>query len=118
MLSLHPNKRTTGTFTNFDSLDDKIDGQHYYTMFIKFGQGRAMNDACRDIRDGFISRDEALLLMKKYDGEFPKKDLDEVLEFLDLRKSEFLDIINKHRNEEIWYKNNKKSWHLYDAIYF
>ena len=37
-----------------------------------------------------------------------QKDLDEVLEFLDLRKSEFLDIINKHRNEEIWYKNNKK----------
>ena len=42
-------------------------------MYIKFGQGRAMNDACRDIRDGFITRDEALLLMKKYDGEFPKK---------------------------------------------
>ena len=38
---------------NFN-LDDKIDGQHYYTMYIKFGQGRAMNDACRDIRDGFI----------------------------------------------------------------
>ena len=64
--------RSEGTYSKFSSLDDKIDGQHYYTMYIKFGQGRAMNDACRDIRDGFITRDEALLLMKKYDGEFPK----------------------------------------------
>ena len=43
-----------------------------------------MNDACRDIRDGFISRDEALLLMKKYDGEFPKKYFSEFLKYIDI----------------------------------
>ena len=30
-------KRTSGTFTNFDSLDDKIDDLYYYMQFIKFG---------------------------------------------------------------------------------
>ena len=68
----NPDGRSEGTYTKFSSLDDKVDGQHYYTMYIKFGQGRTMNDACRDIRDGYITRDEALHLMAKYDGEFPK----------------------------------------------
>ena len=111
-------KRTVGTFTNFDSLDDKIDDLYYYMQFVKFGFGRCSRDCSRFIQNGHMSRRKAIDYVKKYDGEFPKKDLDEVLEFLDLRKSEFLDIIDKHRNEEIWYKNNKKSWHLYDAIYF
>ncbi len=48
----------------------RIDGFHYYTMFIKFGQGRAMNDAAHEIRDAHISREEAVALIHKYDGEF------------------------------------------------
>ena len=39
--------RTEGTFTNFDSLDDKIDDLYYYMQFIKFGFGRATRDASR-----------------------------------------------------------------------
>jgi hypothetical protein len=61
-----------GTYTKFSSLDDKIDGQHYYTTFVKFGVGRSTADACRDIRDGFITREEGIALVRKYDGEFPK----------------------------------------------
>ena len=60
---------------------------------------------------------KAIEHVKNYDGEFPKKNLAEVLEFLHLKKSEFLDIIDKHRNEEIWYKNNKKKWQLYSTVY-
>ena len=42
-------------------------------MFIKFGIGRATSDSAHEIRDGKISREEAVYLVKKYDGEFPKK---------------------------------------------
>ena len=68
----NPAGRSEGTYSKYSSLDDKVDGQHYFTSLIKFGQGRAMNDACRDIRDGYISREEGVLLVRKYDEEFPK----------------------------------------------
>lgn len=108
--------RSEGTYTKFSSLDDKIDGQHYYTMFIKFGQGRAMNDACRDIRDGFITREEAILLMKKYDGEFPKKYFKEFLNYIDISEEKYWEIIDKSRPDHLWEKKNGK-WHLKHAIW-
>ena len=52
----NPNKRTKGTFTDFDSLDDKIDNLYYYMQHIKFGFGRATRDACRMIQNDQMSR--------------------------------------------------------------
>ena len=93
----NPDGRSEGTYSKFASLDDKVDGQHYFTMYVKFGQGRAMNDACRDIRDGYISRDEGIELLKKYDGEFPKKYFNEFLRYTDISEDEYWDIINSAR---------------------
>ena len=44
-------------------------------MFIKFGIGRATSDAAHEVRDGKITREEAVYLVNKYDGEFPKNTL-------------------------------------------
>ena len=34
-------ERTPGTYSKYNSIDDKIDDFHYYTTFTKFGIGRA-----------------------------------------------------------------------------
>jgi N-acetyl sugar amidotransferase len=102
----NPDGRSEGTYTKFASLDDKIDGQHYYTMFIKFGQGRAMNDVNRDIRDGFITREEGIELINKYDGEFPKKYFKEVLEYMGISEENYWEIINNARSPHLWNQIN------------
>lgn len=107
----NPDGRSEGTYTKFASLDDKIDGQHYFTMFIKFGQGRTMNDACRDIRDGYITRDEALHLMSKYDGEFPRKYFDDFCNYINISAEEYWEIIDNCRSPHLWEKNNG-NWKL------
>ncbi len=112
----NPDGRTNGTFTDFDSLDDKIDSLYYYMQYIKFGFGRAVRDTSRFIQNSQMSRNEALEIVKKYDGEFPKNDLKEVLEYLNLNNFDFEEIINKHRNSEVWKKDNN-SWKLKDIIY-
>ena len=112
----NPKERTSGTFTNFDSLDDKIDPLYYYMQYIKFGFGRATRDSCRMIQNDQMKRDEAIELARKYDHEFPRVDFKEVLNYLDVNDNEFENIVNKHRNEEIWHvaKNNK--WELKNKI--
>lgn len=109
--------RSEGTYTKYSSLDDKIDGQHYYTMLIKFGQGRCMNDANRDIRDGYLSRDEAISLMKKYDQEFPKKNFDTFLNYINIDEDQYFEKIDSVRPKHLWEKLSKKEWKLKSAIW-
>ena len=103
--------RTEGTFTNFDSLDDKIDDLYYYMQYIKFGFGRATRDASRFIMNNQMSREDAVKVVREFDGEFPHRNLEEVLEYLDLTKFDFEEIVNKHRNGELW-KKKDNGWDL------
>jgi len=82
-------ERTLGTYSKYSSIDDKIDDFHYYTTFIKFGIGRATYDAAQEVRSGDITREEAVALIRRYDGEFPDRFFDEILEYLSLPEEEF-----------------------------
>ena len=80
-------ERTEGTYSKYASLDDRLDGLHYYMKYIKFGFGRATDDAAHEIRDGHINREEGVALVSKYDGEFPKKYFTDFLSYLDILDS-------------------------------
>ena len=108
--------RTKGTFTNFDSLDDKIDCLYYYMQYIKFGFGRATRDACRMIQNNQMTRNEGIKLARKYDDEFPVEDFNEVLNYLDISKDNFQEIVDKHRNNEIWKSSINNKWELINSI--
>lgn len=97
-------QRSEGTYSKYASLDDRIDGFHYYTMFVKFGQGRAMNDAAHEIRDGHISREEAVALVHKYDGEFPARYFRDFLEYIGITEAEFYAAIDRNRSPHLWDK--------------
>jgi N-acetyl sugar amidotransferase len=108
-------ERTEGTYSKYSSIDDKIDPFHYFTTLIKFGIGRATYDAAQEIRNGKISRDEGIALVKKFDQEFPSKYFHEFLEYIDISEEEFWGIINKARSPHIWEKKEKK-WYLRSTI--
>ena len=78
--------RTQGTYSKYNSIDDKIDDLHYYTTYIKFGIGRATYDVSQEIRNDHLNREEGLKLIKKYDGEFPDRYLDDIKYYLKLKK--------------------------------
>ena len=82
--------RTQGTYSKYNSIDDKIDDLHYYTTFIKFGIGRATYDASQEIRNKHITREEACSLVKQFDGEFQTDTLRKYLVILKLVKVYFM----------------------------
>ena len=108
--------RSEGTYTNFASLDDDIDGFHYYLSYIKFGLGRTTADTAHEIRDGKLTRDEGIELVKKYDGEFPEKHFKHFLEYCDISEPLFEEVIDSWRSDHIWEKQNG-SWVLKNPIY-
>ena len=82
-------ERTAGTYSKYSSIDDKIDDLHYYTTFIKFGIGRATYDSAQEIRNGEINRDEAVRLVRRFDGEYSGRFENENFAYLSLPEDEF-----------------------------
>jgi hypothetical protein len=103
--------RTQGTYSKYNSIDDKIDDLHYYTTYIKFGIGRATYDVSQELRNNHLSIDEGKKLIMKYDGEFPNIYLNEVLKYLGIREGDFLKKVDEFRSPHLWAKKNKK-WYL------
>lgn len=103
--------RTQGTYSKYNSIDDKIDDLHYYTTYIKFGIGRATYDVSQEIRNNHLNLDEGKKLIKKYDGEFPDIYFDEVMDYLDIKKNFFFKNLDKFRSPHIW-KKVKNIWKL------
>jgi len=82
-------ERTPGTYSKYNSIDDRMDDFHYYTTYVKFGIGRATADAAQEIRNDEITRDEGVALVKKFDGEFPERFVGEVFKYLSIPEKEF-----------------------------
>ena len=82
-------ERTPGTYSKYNSIDDRIDDFHYYTTFIKYGIGRATYDAAQEIRSGDINREEGVALVQRFDGEFPTRFAEEIFAYLSIPEKEF-----------------------------
>lgn len=82
-------ERTPGTYSRYNSIDDKIDDLHYYTTGIKFGLGRASYDASQEVRSGDLTREEAVKLVRKFDHEYPARFMPELMEYLSISSDEF-----------------------------
>ncbi|MCA9067123.1 MAG: hypothetical protein KDA96_28880, partial [Planctomycetaceae bacterium] len=82
-------ERTAGTYSKYSSIDDKIDDLHYYTTFIKFGIGRATYDSSQEIRNEEIDRDEAVRLVRRFDGEYSDRFEKDNFAYLSLPPEQF-----------------------------
>lgn len=97
----------TGTFTNFAHNDQALSSLHYYLMYLKFGFGRATQDAGIEIRRGAMSRDQAINLVKIYDGIFPEEHLESYLNYFKITKETFFETIDNFANQNLFEKTNK-----------
>jgi N-acetyl sugar amidotransferase len=103
--------RTQGTYSKYNSIDDKIDDLHYYTTFIKFGIGRATYDASQEIRNNHLTREEGVALVNKYDGEFPDRYFNEIMEYIGMNPDRFHELCAQFRSPHLWAKQQGE-WRL------
>ncbi len=92
------------TFTNFSQNDQALYALHAYLMYLKFGFGRATQDAGIEIRRGSMTRDQALNLVKMYDNAYPRDLIDTYLDYYKMTKEEFDAVLDKYANKELFEK--------------
>ena len=94
----------SGTFTNFAQNDQALAALHYYMMYLKFGFGRATQDAGIEIRRGSMTRNQAINLVSLYDGFYPEEFIEAYLEYYDMTISEFNAVIDRWANRDLFKK--------------
>jgi hypothetical protein len=98
-----PNEaRNEGTYSRYASIDDKLDGLHYWFGYLKFGLGRCTSDAAHEVRDGDLTREEAVALVRRYDSERPTRYLAECLDYLGIDDAHLQTIENRFRAKHLW----------------
>lgn len=93
-----------GTFTNFAQNDQELASLHYYLMYLKFGFGRATQDAGIEIRRGAMTRDQAISLVKLYDGQAPLESYHNYCDYYRISLEEFENTIDKFANKNLFEK--------------
>lgn len=95
-----------GSMVSYENLDNYQTGIHDYFKFLKFGFGRATDLACLHLRRGRLTREDALDVVHRLDGQFPweylGKSLKEILEPLEMMVDEFIRICDKFTNKKIF----------------
>lgn len=104
--------RSEGGYSKYSSLDDKFDWLNHYTTHIKFGIGRATYDAAQEIRNGDITREEGIALIKRFDGEYPHEYVKDCCDYMGITVERFDEVIESFRTPHLWGKNADGSWKL------
>ncbi len=99
-----PFERTYRMMSNLDDMHEN--GVHDYMKFIKFGYGRATDHASKDVRTGYMTRDEALTIIKQFDHVKPRRDLERWLDYVGMSEEEFDEIADRFRDPRVWWIEN------------
>lgn len=98
------------TYRRFSNLDDRYEnGIHDYLKYVKFGYGRGTDHACKDIRSGYMTRDEGIAMVRKYD-HVKSSDLQIWLDYVDRTEDWFDTIADTFRDERVWKQCDDGVW--------
>jgi len=102
-----PFDRTYKRDSNLNNVHDN--GVHDYMKYVKFGYGRATDHACRDIRNGDMTRDQGIEMIRQYDHVVPG-DLARWLDYVGMSRTEFEAVTDRWRDPRVWVQNEYRHW--------
>lgn len=102
------------TFNLYAKIEDHANDVHDYLKYLKFGYGRATDDASMEIRHGRMTREEGIEMVRRYDAAEPDS-LIVYCEFLGISRDEFYALVDEARDEQVWRRTNS-GWEPTDDV--
>ncbi len=97
------------TYRRMSNLDDRYEnGIHDLLKYIKFGYGRASDHASKDIRSGYMTREQGIEMVRKHD-HVVSSDLAYWLNYVGMTEEEFWKTANGFRDPRVW-RNENGQW--------
>lgn len=107
-IARQPFERTYRMMSNLDDMHEN--GVHDYLKFIKFGYGRATDHASKDIRSGYMTREQGIEMVRKHDHVKPLRDLRRWLEYVEMSEDQFDAIADRFRDPRVWWIEGGEWW--------
>lgn len=105
-LHLRPGEQDkTGDISNASMLDEEFTNINMMIKYFKFGFGRATDLVCEKIRNGRMTRDEGMDIVKQYDGVCSDEIVQKYCDYVNISTSEFWSIVNTWTNSDLFYIN-------------
>jgi len=108
--------RREGYIEDYDQIDSAGYLVHPWMKYPKYGHARTTDVASNLIREGRISRDYAIQLVKENDWRLDTHAFNDFIKFCDYTPKEFWDIVEKFFNKDIFEKVNN-NWQLKEPIW-
>lgn len=110
-----PNGARTGLY-DYADIDDEFISVHHWLKWPKFGFTRLFDNLSLEIRNGRLSRDQALEIIHERGDQKPHDDIAALCRFLQIEISDFEDIAERYRDRRIWRRNADGNWFLPDFV--
>ncbi|MCR6737154.1 MAG: N-acetyl sugar amidotransferase [Afipia sp.] len=104
----------TGLY-DYADIDDDFISIHHWLKWYKFGFTRLFDNLSLEIRNGRISRDEAIAVVRARGNETPVADIEKLCSFLGIGVARFFEISEGFRNHEIWFEE-PGTWKIRDFL--
>ncbi len=99
-----------GRYRRYTALDSDLQIANQMIKYLKFGFGFATDEACYDIREGRLTREDAKWLVQEYDGCCGEKYIDITCNYLGITVEEFWSVVDKYVNKKLFFKDDKGKW--------
>lgn len=93
-------------YYNYADIDDDFISIHHYIKWYKFGFTRSFDNLSLEIRNGRMTRDEAIVTLRARGDETPHADIATFCQFAGITRQHFFEVIEKFRNPDIWVNRN------------
>jgi N-acetyl sugar amidotransferase len=92
------------------SLDEDWVGMNQMIKYLKFGFGRITDYVNEDIRNGRITREDAIRLAEMYDGNCSPKYIKSFCDYIEISVEQFWQQVDKSVNKNLFYKDAHGKW--------
>lgn len=89
-------------YYNYADIDCDFISIHHYFKWLKFGFTRLFDNLSIEIRNGRMTRDDAIRVIRRSGPQVPTGDIKKLCEFLGISMARFHRIEEKFRNRDIW----------------
>lgn len=110
-----PEGAKTGYY-DYADIDDDFISIHHYIKWYKFGFTRLFDNLSLEIRNGRLSRSEALDIIRQQGHQAPLDDIRKFCAFVEISESEFWEILEDFRNPSLW-SHQEGRWSIPDFIF-
>jgi len=103
-------------YYDYADIDDDFISIHHWLKWYKFGFTRLFDNLALEIRNGRMTREQAIELIRKMGDQTPAGDIERFCAFAGITRERFHELCERFRNHGIWKRRPDGTWYMPDFL--